>query len=576
MENYRYRKLYQTHQADRALIAAALHRKTFGKTQMEPNAQHFIDTIIRRFYRSNPPLRVQTVYAIAEQLWVHNRHWWINFQQTGKTAIEALIEQLLNGRVQMDDLLADPVQAAQLTQIQFPSRSWFYGYVSWMTTQSGGGTEAYVTRHGQSDWDANFLLFDRFVQTATLPLQYVFADHYKLDVLCVDDEFREVLGRLWLTILIDAYSRAVLGLWLAYEDPNIESILGVLRHAIWPKMGLAELGIHQPWVCYGIPQRLFLDNAWAHQSCSLEELARSLSAGGRYTAMELVLRPPYQARYGGLVERLFGNLSGQLRERLPGAILQPAQRHWHDASQGACLLYRDVLRVVSQIVVDYLHTPHHELKGMTPHDKWMAGLKLMTPVPPPFSPQLERAFWRLYPLTRRATGKGLCLFGLHYWDVGLDNLRHPDRQGRRRSFSLRYDPADVSQVAVFENGLWLGDGYASELRLPDGRYEPASLWELELAKELERSQGQPRSSRSHSWLIHLLETKALIEQRQEEQKLIRRKVQQLRERRKGRPATPRQDAEDTQLEKTKTAMTEHAEPRDDPRARLLNRLSEVL
>jgi hypothetical protein len=30
------------------------------------------------------------------------------------------------------------------------------------------------------------------------------------------------------------------------------------------------------------------------------------------------------------------------------------------------------------------------------------------------------------------------------------------------------------------------------------------------------------------------------------------------------------------MEKTKTAMTEHAEPRDDPRARLLNRLSEVL
>ena len=40
----------------------------------------------------------------------------------------------------------------------------------------------------------HFLLFDRFAQTATLPLQYVFADHYRLDVLHVDDEFREVLG----------------------------------------------------------------------------------------------------------------------------------------------------------------------------------------------------------------------------------------------------------------------------------------------------------------------------------------------------------------------------------------------
>lgn len=574
---YRYRKVYQTHHADRALIAAALHRHTHGKTRIAPATQHFIDTIIRRFYRSNPPLRAQTVYAIAEQLWEHNRHWWLKSPPVDLTQDDPLIERLLNGREKIDDLLANPEHAHRLAQIQLPSRSWFYGYARWFTAQPGDGTEAYVTRHGQADWDANFLLFDHFVQTATLPLQYVFADHYQLDVLCVDDEFREVLGRLWLTVLIDAYSRAVLGFWLDYENPSIESIQGGLRHAIWPKVGLTEFGIDQPWPCFGIPQRLFLDNALAHQSYSLEDLARALANGGRYTAIELVLRPPYQARYGGLVERLFGNLSGQLRERLPGAILQPAQRHWHNASQGACLLYRDVLRIISQIVVDYLHTPHRELHGATPHAKWLAGMKLMTPVPPPLTPQLERAFWRLEPLTRIATSRGLNVFGLHFWDVGLDKLRLPNRQGRRRHFSIRYDPADVSRIAVFEEGLWLGDAYACELRLPDGRYEPASRWELELAKDLERSQGHRRGLRSRSWLIHLLEAKGLIEQRQEEQKLIRRKVQQLRERRKGQSvSTQRGAVDDAQLEKTQAAMIERTENRDDPRARLLTSLTEVL
>ncbi len=574
---YRFRKLYQTHHADRALIAAVLHRETFGKAKMDPNAQHFIDVILRRFYRSNPPLRAQTVYAIAEQFWRHNRHWWLNLPQTGKTNLDELIERLLNGREEIDPLLADPQQAIRLIQIQLPSRSWFYEYASWFNTQPGDGVQAYVTRHGQADWDANFMLFDRFTQTATLPLQYVFADHYKLDVLCVDDEFREPLGRLWLTVLIDAYSRAVLGLWLAYEDPSIESIQGALRHAIWPKTDLAELGIDLPWLCYGIPQRLFLDNAWAHQSYSLEDLARTLAEGGRYTAMELVFRPPYQARYGGLVERLFGNLSGQLRERLPGAILQPSQRHWHNASQGACLLYRDVLRILSQIIVDYLHTPHHELNGRTPHDQWVAGLQRMTPVPPPFTPQLERAFWRLYPEKRIATSKGLSLFGLHYGDVGLEHLRHPDRQGRRRQFSLRYDTADVSRIAVFENGLWLGDAYPRELRLPDGRYEPTSLWELELAKDLARAEGASRATRPYSWLIHLLEAKALIDERQEEQRLIRRKVQSLRERRQGRPpAAPRPVIEAAQLSQTQEALAKPAKPKKDPRTRLLANLKEVL
>ncbi len=535
---YRYRRLYQTYQGDRARIAAALRRSTFGKSKIDTNAQHFMDTLIRRFYRSNPPLRAQTIYHIAQQLWHHNQRWWLNFTQTGASGMDELIEHLLDGRQDIHNLLADPEQRQHLTPIPLPSRSWFYGYAHWFTTQPGEGRQVYITRYGSAEWEANFLLFDRFADTATLPLQYVVADHYKLDILHVDDEFREVLDRLWLTLLIDAYSRAVLGIYLAYEDPNIESVQGALRHAIWPKTELERFGITLPWACFGIPQRLSLDNAWAHHSYSLEDLARSLAGGGQYTAMELLFRPPYQARYGGLVERLFGNLSAQLRERLPGAILQPNQRHWHNASQGACLLYRDVERILYQLVVDYMHTPHRELAGLTPHEKWLAGLQLMLPVPPPLTPQLARCFWRLHPETRTATHMGVALFGMHYGDMRLAGLRHPDRQGRKRHFHVRYDPVDVSRVAVFENGLWLGDGYARELRLADGRYEPVSLWELHIAKTVARQQNQGKLPRPHSWLVHLLEARELIAQRQAEQKRIRRKVQQLQERRRGRPAMP--------------------------------------
>jgi hypothetical protein len=577
---YKYRRLYLAHGGDRSQIAVALHRSTHGKTRIDPNAQHFIDTVIRRFYRSNPPMRAQTVYTIARQLWQHKRHWWLNFQQASGTDLDELVDDLLDVRHDIDVLLSDPRHAQRLIQIQLPSQSWFYGYVSWFSTQPGDGAKVYIARHGQADWEANYLLFDSFAQTATLPLQYVFADHYKLDVLNVDDEFREALGRLWLTLLVDAYSRAALGLFLAYEDPNIESIQGALRHTIWSKTDLAQFAIDLPWACYGIPQRLVLDNAWAHHSQSLEDLARALACGGRYTSLELVFRPPYQARYGGLIERLFGNLSGQLRDLLPGALLKPDQRHWHNASQGACLLYRDVVRVVHQLVVDYLHTPHRELNGLTPHEKWLTGLQLMAPVPPPLTPQLERCFWRLHPETRVATNSGLALFGLHYWDARLAGIRSPDRQGRRRRFHLRYDPSDVSRVAVFENGVWLGDGYARELRLPDGQYEPVSLWELAVSKDLAQQRSQQRSPRPQSWLVHLLEARELIAQRQAEQKLIRRKVQQLQERRRDRPRTSswaqRQELEAAQLEETAQAMGKETASDHDPRTRLFETLHEVL
>ncbi len=575
---YAYRQLCRASSSDRALIAAALRRKTLGKTKMDPNAQHFVDTVVRRFYRSNPPLRVQTVYNIAQQIWQHNRHWWLDPGRATGQDFEDLVERLLDGRKGIDDLLSDPVQNRRLIQIQLPSRAWFYGYVSWFNTQPGEGEKAYVVRHGQAEWEANFMLFDRFAQTAVLPLQHVFADHYLLDVLHVDDKFREVMERLWLTVLIDAFSRAVLGIYLGYEAPCIESIQGALRNAIWPKPGLEQYGIDQPWNCYGIPQRLSLDNAWAHYSYSLEELARALSVGGRYTQMELVFRPPYQARYGALVERLFGNLSGQIRERLPGAILQPNQRAWHNANQAACLLYRDVIRIVHQLIVDYMHSPHRELRGMTPHEKWLHGLELMAPLPPPLTPQLERSFWRLNPEPRIATREGLALFGLHYWDVGLADLRGRDRQGRQRRYSLRYDPADVSRVAVFENGIWLGDGSARELRLADGSCEAVSLWELELAKELIRKRDPEHKLRPHSWLVHILETRELIEQRQAEQKLIRRKLQQMRERRPGRPSkhSAIQALEAEQITQTEQLMAEIKIEDADPRTRLLETFEEVL
>jgi hypothetical protein len=575
---YAYRRLCQSCWGDRALIASALRRKTFGKARIGPNEQHFIDTVIQRFYRSNPPLRAQTVYNIAQQLWQYNRHWWVDIDRATGQDFDDLLERLLDGRKGIDDLLSNPEQIQQLTQIRLLSRASFYRYVKWFTTQPGEGEKAYILRHGQADWEANFLLFDRFAQTAVLPLQHVFADHYLLDVLHVDDEFREVLGRLWLTVLIDAFSRAVLGFYLAYEAPCIESIQGALRHAIWPKLGLDEYGIDLPWNCYGIPQRLSLDNAWAHHSYSLEDLASALAGGGRYTRMELVFRPPYQARYGALVERLFGNISGQIRELLPGAILQPDKRHWHNANQAACLLYRDIFRIVHQLIVDYLHTPHRELNGMTPHEKWLHGLELMTPLPPPLTPQMERSFWRLNPETRIATREGLALFGLHYWAVGLAGLRSRDRQGRQRRYHLRYNPDDVSQVAVFENGIWLGDGYARELRLADGSYEAVSLWELELAKDLIRQRDPQHRLRPHSWLVHILEARELIEQRQAEQKLIRRKLQQLRERRPGRPRKGSivQPLEAEQIAKTEQLMAE-MHPKDaDPRTHLLETLGEVL
>jgi hypothetical protein len=58
--------------------------------------------------------------------------------------------------------------------------------------------------------------------------------------------------RLWLTMLIDAYSRGIVGMALLYEPPCLESIQSALWHGIWPKRTQRRYGIEEEWVCYGI------------------------------------------------------------------------------------------------------------------------------------------------------------------------------------------------------------------------------------------------------------------------------------------------------------------------------------
>ena len=96
--------------------------------------------------------------------------------------------------------------------------------------------------------------------------------------------------------LVEARENYIKGItdWYAnyLADSNIDSIQGALRHTIWPKSDLSSWGIDLPWACYGIPQQLFLDNAWAHHSHSLAQLSRAISQGGQYNSIDLVFDPP--------------------------------------------------------------------------------------------------------------------------------------------------------------------------------------------------------------------------------------------------------------------------------------------
>jgi hypothetical protein len=514
---YKYHHLYHENGGSESALAAALRRLSFHQTRMSRAQLHFLDTLILRYYKRQPPLRPQTLYRLAQSVLKRTSGRWLNPDQCVTEVPTILVEELLDPKLPVETLLNNPEKAVLLTTIQLPSRSWFYTYLRWFEQQPEAGKAVVTARYGVQKWEQEYLVFDTFVSRAALPLEYVFADHYLLDVFVVDEATRRERDRLWLTVLIDAYSRSVLGMALLYETPSIMSIQSALHHALWPKTSHMALGLTGDWLCYGIPQQLSLDNAWAHHSHSLEDLARMVSENGKYASIDLLFRPAYRGRYGALVERFFGNLAGQIRSFLPGALQSSQAQHVRQAAREACLLYQDVNRFLHQTVLHYQHTVHSELQGMTPHEKWLEGMQMGLPLVPPQTPEMDRAFWRLCPQTRVVSSKGVNAFGMVYGSPELSQAVRYDRHGQPVRYAFRYDPANISCLALFRDGSWVGDVYAHALRQPDGSWLPLSLAERKLAQRLARQAGDsPRD-----WLRYLHDLDELVQTRQKERRHAR-------------------------------------------------------
>lgn len=475
-----------------------------------------VDILIARYYaRQDLHIAPSHVYErILLPLLKRTHNLWVDPQQCPDGISKDIVEELLNEKLPFEDILANEEKRKKLAQIKTPSRAWFYTYLRWYQHQPEDPSETFLKRYGKEAYENEFMIFDTFLRNASRPLEMVFADHCLIDVHIVDDLTRSKTSRLWLTLLIDAFSRSILGSALLPEGLCIESIQTALKSAVWPKEKLlSDLNVTQkPWTCYGIPQKLSLDNAWGHLSYSLENLARNISFKGKYNSIQLEFRPPYKGRYGALIERLFGNFSKKIRALLPGAIRNATPQAVHNARREACLLYDDLVKIIVSLIVDYQHTVHSELNGMTPHQKWTEGIQTGLPLVPPMTLANERLFLRTSPDTRCVTTRGIALFGMHYWSPQMAGIERVGIDGKKIQYGFGYHPGDISTIAIYRDGTWVGDASAKELRLPDGSTLPLSLAEKELAHEIAKARGFAPSS----WIQFIADIEALTEIRRQE------------------------------------------------------------
>lgn len=504
---------------DENRLAFSLHRSTHNNLQLSKAQHHFLDTLIYDHKFED----CAEIFRIGKALLEHTKGFWID-PESCETIPQDLVAELTDVKIPIEVILENPEKRRLLKNIDYVSRSFFFKYYKGLVSQPE--SKAILdARYGTGYWDSIMKVFDTFISQATHPLQYVWADHYLLDAFMVDYETRSKPTRLWLTVLIDAYTRCIIGFALLTEVPCIDSIQNALYMGLWPKSFIEDWGIQGDWYGHGIPVQLFLDNALAHHSHSLENLARAIGNNGEYNTIDIVHRKPYEARQGALVERYFGNLSRKLKNRLrdKGAIQSSHPKDVRNAAKAAALLYEDLFRIILQEIVNYQNSPHAGLGGMTPNQKWEEALEGHTILVPPHTAATERLFWRMYPGTRQLTSKGISLFGLKYTSSQLAKQPHFNRSGVKIQYSIRYKMDDVSRIAVFAGDRYLCDAFATQLRLADGTYRKTSFAELEMAKSIAHSNNNIDITNS-DLLRYIANTDQTFEQRVKEKKQAHKRV----------------------------------------------------
>ncbi len=379
-------------------------------------------------------------------------------------------------------------------------------------------------RRGESHPEAQPI--DGATPPAAGPLDWVQIDHTPVDVIIVDPIDRLPIGRPWLTVAIDVFSRCLAGFHLSLDAPSATGVglcltLVASDKAPW----LRQRGIEAHWPVVGKPRRLGVDNAAEFHSAAFER-------GYAQHGIAIEWRPPGQPHFGGIVERVIGTLM-QLVHTLPGTTFaNPIARGGYDSDRTACLTLEDLERWLAVAITQYYHRrPHGGLADETPLHRYEQGLRALAAagktVPAPREP---RAFLiDFLPVVRRSLQRnGLTIDHITYYNPALRTwIRQRKPAG---PLLIRRDPRDLSRIFVLDadQNAYLEVPYRMLSR-------PAiTLWEHKLA--CQRLRAQRRAAVDEASLFAAIEEMRAIER---EAATLTRTARRNRTRRAVGPATAR-------------------------------------
>ena len=314
---------------------------------------------------------------------------------------------------------------------------------TYLTVQSRILKELYQTkqksRQGTRVFQAELASTLSGIETTRI-LERVEIDHTLLDLHVLHDDLKTLLGRPYITVLIDHYSHMVLGFQLSFETPSFASVCIACMNAFLPKDAfMSSLECEASWPAHGIPVTLVTDNGNEFWGKNFIAVADEIGSVFQYC-------PIRKGNYKSRVERFFGIVNSMVLDDLPGVVRKPGKSgDGYDARQEATVTFSEFKRYF----VTWLTTVYHNLpiaeSGMTPNEMWLAS---EDECPIPVEDEVELTPILMATDTRELSKGGIRIFVLDY---NSNILKDMYRRDGPKTVTIKYNPFDIGYILVLDD-----------------------------------------------------------------------------------------------------------------------------
>jgi transposase InsO family protein len=270
------------------------------------------------------------------------------------------------------------------------------------------------------------------------PFEIAHIDHTQADVWSVCSRTGRVLGRPWISLLTDAFSRRILALYLTFDPPSYRSCMMIVRECVRRHSRL--------------PQILVMDGGREFESIYFETLLARCEVTKK-------ARPPAKARFGSTCERIFGTANDRFLHNLQGntQVGRGSRQITKsvDPRNHAAWPLKEIHRRLSEYAYEIYDTIDHPALGQSPREAFNVAMA-QTGSRAHRKVTYDQDFFILtLPSTRKGTakvmpGRGMKVNHLFYWS---EHFRNPAWETKR--VPIRYDPFDVGTSYAFVDGQWV-------------------------------------------------------------------------------------------------------------------------